>query len=716
MRKYLLLIFLVTCYHPIWSQWFLNEEQRLERRNDSLRLERIKKQLSYLHGREQIDSLNLLSEMYEDFAPAGGFVYSADSMYACAAEANHKATALGYEAGMILSLALMAKGELLKGDVNASEALIKRALSYGNSSSNFTAIGRAYWVLSEVRIRQNDDFREVVECLKKAIYYYHLGGDLPAEAELYEWLCTGCTDKGDYEDAFDYCQKGMTLVKTPPHTPRKVKELRDLLYDMGRLYAHAKDYETALYYWRQVHLDEKLGVIFQGMGQLDSSIFYFQKTNSSDPVTKIESAYTYILKKDYKVAMKLLLDGFNMLKSEPESFRAPAFIALGGGYFETKKYDSSLKYATKGVELVEKYNSRPDMMGGYELLSKLYHQLGNDKKAYLFQKKYIVLKDSLLNRQFLWRLYANRKVADDEKRQSQIALLQRDNKIKAQQLQQESIVKTVLVGGLLLILVVAIFIIRNLRLKRKNMELQKEKTEDQLRVQQLHNEKRYAEFQQQAVKLEMQALKAQMNPHFIFNCLSSINWLIMEKNTEGASAYLTKFSKLIRMVLINSEKPVVLLDTELEMLRLYLDMESLRFEGSFDYEIHCANDTASSVSLPPLLLQPFCENAIWHGLLHKDGKGKLTINISQEDNILCCTVTDNGVGRKAAAELNRDRENTHKSMGLKITKNRLALFNEKKREQGFFEMEDLVDENGAPVGTKAIINIKSQLLPQESFD
>jgi len=248
------------------------------------------------------------------------------------------------------------------------------------------------------------------------------------------------------------------------------------------------------------------------------------------------------------------------------------------------------------------------------------------------------------------------------------------------------------------------------------MELQKEKTEDQLRVQQLHNEKRYAEFQQQAVELEMQALKVQMNPHFIFNCLSSINWLIMEKNTEGASAYLTKFSKLIRMVLINSEKPVVLLDTELEMLRLYLDMESLRFEGSFDYEIHCANDTASSVSLPPLLLQPFCENAIWHGLLHKDGKGKLTINISQEDNILCCTVTDNGVGRKAAAELNRDRENTHKSMGLKITKNRLALFNEKKREQGFFEMEDLVDENGAPVGTKAIINIKSQLLPQESFD
>src|SRR5262249_39350263 len=163
---------------------------------------------------------------------------------------------------------------------------------------------------------------------------------------------------------------------------------------------------------------------------------------------------------------------------------------------------------------------------------------------------------------------ANKKVAEDEKKQTVIALLQKDNKIKMQQLKQKSFAEKVLLGGLFLFVVFGVFVIRNLRLKRKNEELQRARMEDQLRVQQLANEKKHAELQQQATELEMQALRAQMNPHFIFNCLSSINWLILENNTEGASAYLTKFSKLIRMVLMSSEKQVVSLEVELEMLQL----------------------------------------------------------------------------------------------------------------------------------------------------
>ena len=213
--------------------------------------------------------------------------------------------------------------------------------------------------------------------------------------------------------------------------------------------------------------------------------------------------------------------------------------------------------------------------------------------------------------------------------------------------------------------------------------------------------------QERATRLEMQALRAQMNPHFIFNCLSSINCFILENNTEKASDYLTRFSRLIRMVLTNSEKSLITLDEELKMLRLYLDMERLRFENSFDYNITYTNDVeAESVLVPPLLLQPFCENAIWHGLMNKDGQGHLNITIMQEDTFLNCVITDDGIGRAKAGELNMVSAKKEKSMGLKITNERLSLFNHEKKVSNFYEMEDVINEIGAVSGTKVSIKIR----------
>jgi LytS/YehU family sensor histidine kinase len=129
-------------------------------------------------------------------------------------------------------------------------------------------------------------------------------------------------------------------------------------------------------------------------------------------------------------------------------------------------------------------------------------------------------------------------------------------------------------------------------------------------------------------ELEMQALRSQMNPHFIFNCLSSINRFILKNKTEEASDYLTKFSRLVRMVLNNSRQELIALEDELETLRLYLDMEQLRFKNAFDYYINCVNEiTADNIFIPPLILQPFAENAIWHGLMHKHGQGHLEIKL-----------------------------------------------------------------------------------------
>ncbi|MBV9963395.1 MAG: histidine kinase [Parafilimonas sp.] len=209
------------------------------------------------------------------------------------------------------------------------------------------------------------------------------------------------------------------------------------------------------------------------------------------------------------------------------------------------------------------------------------------------------------------------------------------------------------------------------------------------------------------LELEMQALRAQMNPHFIFNCLSSINGFILMNETQAASDYLTKFSRLIRMVLNNSKKSLISLEDELEMLRLYLDMENLRFNNGFDFTIDVDKVIdAENIFIPPLLFQPFAENAVWHGLMHKKERGKLQISLSAEDDVLKFVIKDNGIGRAAATELRSKSAEKNKSLGLQITKERLSLINGYASEKTFFEIEDVQDEKGDATGTRILLKIK----------
>ena len=137
-------------------------------------------------------------------------------------------------------------------------------------------------------------------------------------------------------------------------------------------------------------------------------------------------------------------------------------------------------------------------------------------------------------------------------------------------------------------------------------------------------ERQVAELKQKATELEMQALRAQMNPHFIFNSLNSINRFILQNDRAQASEYLTKFSKLVRMILQNSQASLIPLESELESLELYLNLEAVRFNYHFDYKISVPKDLdISALQVPPLILQPYVENAIWHGLMHKEEKGPI---------------------------------------------------------------------------------------------
>ncbi len=213
--------------------------------------------------------------------------------------------------------------------------------------------------------------------------------------------------------------------------------------------------------------------------------------------------------------------------------------------------------------------------------------------------------------------------------------------------------------------------------------------------------------QQKMTEVEMQALRAQMNPHFIFNCLNSINRYIVKSEQATASLYLTKFAKLIRLILDNSNSKNVILTNELEALKLYIEMEALRFDKKFTYEVKVEGQLSTdSVEVPPLIIQPYVENAIWHGLLHKDSNGHLSIRVSMvNESMLKCVIEDNGVGRQRAKELKSKSATSRKSLGMELTESRLSLLNKHAELNASVEIIDMENGHGEASGTKVVLRI-----------
>lgn len=228
-----------------------------------------------------------------------------------------------------------------------------------------------------------------------------------------------------------------------------------------------------------------------------------------------------------------------------------------------------------------------------------------------------------------------------------------------------------------------------------------------LTVSQIRREERIkAEFERRLNNVEMTALRSQMNPHFIFNCLNSIDYYILKNETEKASDYLNRFSRLIRLILQNSRANYVNLRDELEALRLYIEMESLRFHEQFDYRINLSDGfEPSDVDIPPMLLQPYVENAIWHGLLHRATSGRLEVFLSLENGYLFCTVEDNGIGRQAAQAMKSKSASRQKSMGVKITEDRIQLINRLYDTNARVKIIDLKDRRGRAAGTRVELSI-----------
>jgi sensor histidine kinase YesM len=222
-------------------------------------------------------------------------------------------------------------------------------------------------------------------------------------------------------------------------------------------------------------------------------------------------------------------------------------------------------------------------------------------------------------------------------------------------------------------------------------------------------EKQQLQYEREVMELEAQALRSQMNPHFIFNCLNSIKLLIQEDKKQEAITYLTTFSKLIRSQLNNNLKEISL-GEELKTCRLYVQMEALRFGSRIGFEFTVEEPAdIYSLMIPPLIIQPFIENAIWHGIIPRETGGKVTVTIIDKGDQVQCIIDDNGIGREQSQQIKSESIAGHAPRGMQLTQNRMHLYNLMHQREGSIAITDKKDEHGKPCGTTVTISFKKEV-------
>lgn len=212
-------------------------------------------------------------------------------------------------------------------------------------------------------------------------------------------------------------------------------------------------------------------------------------------------------------------------------------------------------------------------------------------------------------------------------------------------------------------------------------------------------------------ELEAKALRAQMNPHFIFNCLNSIKLLIQDEQKEKSIAYLTTFSKLIRTLFNNADKKEITLYDEIETCKFYLQLEAMRFDEKFSYSINVDPDIdLKSIYVPALIIQPFIENSIWHGIVPKETGGQVEVSVTQNNNTVKIVVDDNGIGREASQQNKATSQVMHQSKGVHLTRSRLELDNLLQQRHAKLDIIDKKNDDGAAMGTTVILKISEESL------
>lgn len=427
----------------------------------------------------------------------------------------------------------------------------------------------------------------------------------------------------------------------------------------GDLKSALRNYKLSLEYNEQINSNLGRVICYNSIGQV-----YIKQEKYSDAKVIIEKALT------------------KALAANDQFYIAASYINLGWVQKEMGNLSASEENLKNGLQVAKQYNLNLSIVEADKHLSDLYNQTKDYQSALQHYKESVAVEETINNDRNL--RYVNDVIIqyENEAKNNEIKALASENQIVKSKLERNKKIFWYSMLALAIIVGVLIALYRNRQLSQEK----------------------------QILTLEQDMLRSQMNPHFIFNSLNSIKLYIINNEKENAVYYLNKFSKLIRKILVASSEKENSLEDELDTMKLYMNIENIRFSNEIDFEIKVDETiNTANIKVPSLVLQPFLENALWHGLSSKKEDKKIVLHAYRtQDDFVTISITDNGIGRKQAEKINRDKLLKRKSVGIAITKARLANFSKGYTNDYSIDIEDLYDNQQQPIGTRVIVDIPTR--------
>ena len=546
------------------------------------------------------------------------------------------------------------------------------ALEAQNTTKTSFLLGKAYVA--------NRDFKNAEETLTPLLKVKNL---VPFQkVELYEYLGDAYLGMGDIDKAVAFYREGLTIAEKNQVAP-KVTDLNSKIAD-----AYVKgnrNIEAEGYYSNSLKL-AKSEAPQRSIQEKEKVADFYNKKNRFDEEIQLRKQSLNELG-ELPADTKVSLDkpkSLDSITSQRINYK------IANAYIAQDNYDEAIPYLQKSIVEADSDDDLIIQKDATRKLSEVYEYKGEFNKALETYQDYVAVVDTLYIRKEQEISRAARLNREIAAKQSRISGLEQERElsqskydlaITGQQLQEESnkrknwVIYSLLFGMLLMGLAAFFFYRSN----------QQQKLANNL--------------------LALKSLRSQMNPHFIFNALNSVNSFIAKSDERSANRYLSDFSTLMRAVLENSEEDFIPLSKELELIRLYVKLEHSRFPDKFDYSID-VDDTIDieSYQIPPMLLQPYIENAIWHGLRYKEDKGYLKIQLENiGKNTIRISVEDDGIGRKKSAELKTQNQKKQKSKGMGNISKRIAILNEMYKDKVDVHITDLSSDGH---GTRVLFTLK----------
>ena len=499
--------------------------------------------------------------------------------------------------------------------------------------------------------------------------------------ELYEILGDAYVGLGEVDKAVAFYEEGLKIADKNQIAPKTI----DLNSKIATAYAKGNRLQEANAYFNN-SLELSSGQAPQRAVQEKEKVAdFYNKKNQFGQEIQLRKKSLEDLK---KIPKSEVADGVSI---ENDSISAQRInYKIANAYIAQDKYDEAIPYLEESIKDADVDDDLLVRKDATRKLSEVYKYKGDYTKALATYQEYVAVVDTLYVRkeqEIARAARFNRELAAKQSRisgleqerelaQSKYSLALTEQQLVAESIKRQNWIIYSLIFGMLLMGLAAYFFYRSNKQQKLANNL-----------------------------LALKSLRSQMNPHFIFNALNSVNNFIAKSDERSANRYLSDFSTLMRAVLENSDEDFIPLSKELELLELYTKLEHSRFSDKFDYRITVDEDIdIDAFQIPPMLLQPYIENAIWHGLRYREDKGFLQIGIKQKDKLaLEISITDNGIGRKNSAALKTQNQKKQKSKGMGNIKKRIEILNDMYKDRVDVFISDL-ETNGT--GTKVLFTIK----------